>query len=63
MSLSIEETILKNKERFYDNNEASGDALFENVAMESFNIKPADAPLALPPFKLPYYEGFKPIPG
>jgi hypothetical protein len=25
--------------------------------METFNTKPADAPLTLPPFKLPYYEG------
>ncbi|MES1218219.1 MAG: rubredoxin [Bacteroidota bacterium] len=57
MSLVIEETILQDKEKFYDNNEASGDELYEKVKTDSFNIKPADAPLALPPFKLPYYEG------
>jgi len=57
MSSSIEYTILHNKEKFYDNDEASGDQLYEMTGMETYNIKPADAPLALPPFKLPYYEG------
>jgi hypothetical protein len=57
MSLSIEETILQNQGKYYDNNEASGDELFEKIKTDTFNIKPADAPLVLPPFKLPYYEG------
>jgi len=57
MSLLIEETILQDTRRFYDNNEASGDELFEKINTDNFNIKPATAPLALPPYKLPYYEG------
>jgi hypothetical protein len=58
MSLRIEETILQDKGKFYDNNEASGDELYEKVNKEAFNTKPAGAPLALPPYNLPYYEGF-----
>jgi hypothetical protein len=57
MSLSIEETILQNKEKFYDNNKASGDELYEKVSTDTFTIKPAGIALALPPFQLPYYEG------
>jgi len=57
MSLRIEETILQNKNDFYDNNEASGNNLYEQVNVDIFNARPADGPLALPPFNLPYYEG------
>ena len=57
MSLHIEETILQNKEKFYDNNEASGDDLYKTVKTDKFDVKPTDTPLVLPPFKLPYYEG------
>ncbi len=57
MSLLIEETILQNTAEFYDNNEASGDELYEKIHSNSFNTKPAGEPLALPRFKLPYYEG------
>ena len=57
MSLLIEETILQNAAGFYDNNEASGDELYEKIDSGSFNTKPAGEPLVLPRFKLPYYEG------
>ena len=57
MSLRIEETILQNSGKFYDNNEANGDELYEKIKAASFHTKPAGAPLALPPFNLPYYEG------
>lgn len=57
MSLRIEEMILQDRGRFYDNNEASGDELYEKVKTGIFNSKPASGPLALPPFNLPYYEG------
>jgi len=57
MSLSIEETILQNKEKFYDNEKASGDELYEKVSTDIFTIKPVGIPLVLPPFQLPYYEG------
>ncbi len=58
MSVSIEETILQHKEKFYDNDEASGDELFEKLDISSFTTKPAAVSLAFPPFNLPYYEGF-----
>src|SRR5687768_3092986 len=51
MSLSIEETILQNKEKFYDNNDASGDELYEKISTEPFTVKPAGIPLVLPPFR------------
>jgi hypothetical protein len=57
MSLSIEKTILQNKPKFYDNNEASGHELYEKVKTGRFDTKPAGGALALPPFNLPYYEG------
>jgi hypothetical protein len=57
MSLSIEETILQNKGKFYDNSKASGNDLYETVNTDAFTIKPAGMPLTLPPFNLPYYEG------
>jgi len=57
MSLQIEETILKHHENFYDNNEASGDELYELIKTDTFNIKPVITALTLPPFRLPYYEG------
>ena len=57
MSLHIEEIILHDKDDFYDNNEASGDNLYKKVNADIFNTRPANGPLALPPFNLPYYEG------
>ncbi|MEO8112575.1 MAG: rubredoxin [Ginsengibacter sp.] len=57
MSMRIEEAILQDRTRFYDKKEASGEELYEKVSTDTFNIKPAGGPLALPPFNLPYYEG------
>ena len=57
MSLRIEETILQDLEKFYDNNKANGDELYEKIKSGSFETRPAVAPLALPAFRLPYYEG------
>lgn len=57
MSLSIEETILGDKQKFYDNELAKGDELYERIKKAGFNTKPAAAPIELPPFNLPYYEG------
>lgn len=57
MSKKLEEIILQQPQKFYDNNEASGDELYELMSKFEFNNKPADEPLSLPPFKLPYYEG------
>ncbi len=57
VSLRIEEIILNDKARFYDNNEASGEELYDKVKTGTFNAKPAGGPLTLPAFNLPYYEG------
>lgn len=56
-SKHIEGLILQNPDKFYDNNVASGDELYEISQSAAFNTKPADGPLTLPTFKLPYYEG------
>jgi len=57
MSKKLEEIILQQPQKFYDNNEASGDELYELIRTTRFNTKSAEGLLSLPPFKLPYYEG------
>jgi hypothetical protein len=57
MSRKIEEVILQQPEKFYDNNDASGDGLYSAVQSENFRSKAEVAPLVLPPYNLPYYEG------
>ena len=56
-SKHIEEIILHNREKFYDNNAANGDELYALTKHGGFNTRSAEGPLALPTFKLPYYEG------
>lgn len=56
-SKHIEGIILKHPEKFYDNNNANGDELYESARSAEFNTKIADGPLTLPSFKIPYYEG------
>jgi rubredoxin len=57
MSKQIEAMIFQNREKFYDNGNASGDLLYEIMKNESYIAKPVDVPLKLPAFNLPYYEG------
>ena len=57
ISQRIEATILQNAAAFYDNTEADGEALYEKVKAFTVNSQPATAPLVLPAFNLPYYEG------
>lgn len=57
MSQRIEEAILSEARKFYDTPQASGQELYELVTKGSFDTKKAPAPLSLPPFNLPYYEG------
>jgi len=57
MSKKIEEVILEQRNRFYDNNEAKGEELYELIASKEFNAKTVTEPASLPAFKLPYYEG------
>ena len=56
-SKHIEKIILQHVGKFYDNKAANGDELYEMAKSAGFNTKVADGPVALPPFKLPYYEG------
>jgi len=57
MSFFIEKIILDEREKFYENDQANGDELYEKVNEEKFYAKPVSWSLALPPFNLPYYEG------
>ena len=57
MSRQIEAQIFQQADKFYDNEKANGDELYELVNKEPYNKKQSDAPLDLPGFKLPYYEG------
>lgn len=57
MSHQIEELIFEHKNNFYDNENAQGDELYALVNKQSYNKKAAEAPLELPAFKIPYYEG------
>ena len=57
MSQQIEELIFEHKNNFYDNENAQGDELYALVSKASYNMKPAEAPLELPAFRIPYYEG------
>ena len=57
ISKRIEEIIFAQAEKFYDNKDASGDELFELTKSGNFTTKTEEAPLTLPPYKLPYYEG------
>lgn len=57
MSKQVETVIFQYKEKFYDNAAVSGDALYEMIPAANYITKPADAPLKLPAFNLPYYEG------
>jgi hypothetical protein len=57
MSHFIEEIILKEREKFYENDQANGYELNEKVNTEKFYAKAASWPLQLSSFNLPYYEG------
>lgn len=57
MTRDIESVIYKNLDQFYDNPEASGEKLFKMVNLEKYNTKTQEAPVKLPVFNLPYYEG------
>jgi hypothetical protein len=57
MSGRIENIILHQRDKFYDNNNASGDELYDLVNKENYKAKKEEIPLRLPPFNLPYYEG------
>jgi rubredoxin len=59
VSKQLEKMILFQSDGFIKNNEWDGQRIFERLKSE-LNVlsKPVSSPLALPKFKLPYYEGF-----
>jgi hypothetical protein len=54
---TIETIILQHADKFIDTELANGDELFALVNTKGLNIQPAENPVVLPPFNLPYYEG------
>jgi rubredoxin len=59
LSQKIEEKIYELPELFYGNDKANGDELYKSImASNKFISRLADEELLLPPFQLPYYEGF-----
>jgi rubredoxin len=59
LSKKIEEVIFQNTSLYYENIEADGNVLYKTISDEFAVIsKPVEESLALPDFKLPYYEGF-----
>lgn len=59
VSKKIERIIFQEKDIFFGNSLANGKMLYKLVTEnEHFICKPAETELQLPPFTLPYYEGF-----
>lgn len=59
LSEAIEKILLSQRNLYYDQPEIEGQQLETTVrASGSFLFQEADAPLRLPDFQLPYYEGF-----
>ena len=54
----IEEVIFKIENNFYDKPDPDGKLLYDIIMQRKYNVKPADKAVVLPPFMLPYYEGF-----
>lgn len=53
----LEGIIKNNPDQFIDNKQASGETLFNQLDHENFILKPAESPVSLAAFNLPYYEG------
>jgi rubredoxin len=59
ISKRLEKMILSPSEKYFSNNEWDGRQMLEDLTSGiTFLSKPVNNPLALPNFKLPYYEGF-----
>ncbi|MEO6675057.1 MAG: rubredoxin [Ginsengibacter sp.] len=59
LSNEIENAVVHQPSLYYDNNNADGNKLYAAVtAITAFVSRPAEEKLELPPFKLPYYEGY-----
>lgn len=57
LTKAIEKIITDNPADFIDQPNASGEALFAKLDVSDFIIKPAEKPVTLSAFNLPYYEG------
>lgn len=57
VSKELERLVLMHHDKFFDNNNASGDELFAMLQQDNYIIKQAESPAKLPSFNLPYYEG------
>ena len=57
MTRLLEQLIKDHAGQFIDNEMASGEALFGMLSPEEFILRPAEQPVALSSFDLPYYEG------
>ena len=53
----IEALIIAHPNKFIDTELASGDELFGIFSANNLQLQPAEKPVVLPPFNLPYYEG------
>ncbi len=61
LSMDIEEIILREPEKFYDNSAADGNELYAIITdKKTYNTKKAETRAQLPVFNLPYYEGLNP---
>lgn len=59
LSATIEKVILKERDLYFDNLSADGHQLYSEVmSQNNFISTPSMDRLELPPFKLPYYEGY-----
>ncbi|SFE55936.1 rubredoxin [Thermoflexibacter ruber] len=59
VSRTIEEIIISSGVDFYGNDRANGELLFFKVKQKiAYISKPIEKKMELPPFNLPYYEGF-----
>lgn len=55
----IETVIFNSDNKFYDTSAPDGTLLYNSIMQhQQYNVKPAESSITLPPFMLPYYEGF-----
>ncbi len=57
LTKALEEIIKDNSVTFIDNQAAKGEELFSLLDQQNFILRPAEKPVSLSSFNLPYYEG------
>ena len=58
MTRHIDTIIFSSDKKFYDTPAPDGALLYSIIMQQEYNAKPAETPVVLPAFMLPYYEGF-----